>query len=290
MKHIQELLFARGYKRADARFAVGPRDRNSLALLAPTGRPVTAKVFSDGAGRQIFANMQRLWRSSFGEGRQPPGLLEPVEYIPEHELVITELLPGRGFDDLGRWSDKVLDDVIRLLAALHESDAAPGESRSSRAVVRSISRKVEGITTRGSPLADSVRQVMAALERTRPDDCELVPSHGHLSPRNIWVAPGRTVLTNWDRLQRAAPARDVAHFGAGAWVTMLREGKTPDWAMLGRAVAVYQSARPVAVVEKQLRFHTAAALIRQACRLVESGGQYAPMAPQVVEEALRQLQ
>lgn len=289
MKQILELLRQRGYAPADARFATGPRNRTGLALMTPAGLLITAKAFPDADGERMFSNMQKLWQSSFGGRRQPPGLLQPVEYLADDHVLILQHLPGKRLVDLGRWGDKSFDDALRLLAALHDSDAVPEMRRSSRGILRALGRKMESLAARTPELAEPFRQVTAALETARRRDAELVPCHGSFSPRQIWVAPAGVLLTGWDRFQLAAPARDLAHLGAWAWVGALRENKTPDWSLLERAVEIYHSARPAAGIEGQMPFHVAAALMHLACRLADARDDQVQLVPRVIAEALRQL-
>src|SRR5206468_866896 len=127
-------------------------------------------------------------------------------------------------------------------------------------------------------------------EAAQVDQLELVPSHGDFSPRNVLVAPERRLaLIDWDRLQCADPARDIAYMGTWCWVSALRQGKVPEWSVLERSVARYNLLRPRAAVEMRLSFYIAAGLVRIAHSLIELWPDDAYLVPQLTAEALRQL-
>src|SRR5438128_8426379 len=95
MQEVVQALRRHGYETNGAHFPTGRPDRTTLSLVARSGRRVVAKLYPSGGGDATYANMQELWRSSFGERRRPPGLPEPIEYLPDVAALITEHLPGR---------------------------------------------------------------------------------------------------------------------------------------------------------------------------------------------------
>src|SRR5258706_4340697 len=112
-------------------------------LLTTEGAPVLAKVFEPEKGGAAFVNMQRLWRSSFGQKRASPGLPQPLEYLKEIGAVIMQRCDGRSLSQAGGLTDERIVQTIGLLASLHECDAQPETRRSSRGIIRSIRRKAE---------------------------------------------------------------------------------------------------------------------------------------------------
>ncbi len=278
-----------GYALDQTRFTTGRPDRATLALRTRTGTPVVAKLYPGGGGETAYNNMQAAWRSSFGERRQPPGLPQPLDYLPEAGVLVMERLEGRSLTELAAPREKIFEESIRLLSALHGSDAQPATRRNSRAIVRSVKRKAQRIAEIAPRFVDVTRPVVEALEAARAHDTELVPSHGDFSARNILVGPNRLALIDWDRFQWADPARDVAYNGAYSWVSALQRGDRPEWLELKRAVAVYESVRPGVVLEPQLGFHVAAGLMRLACSLVELWPHEAHLVPELAAEARRHL-
>src|SRR3989442_15700297 len=140
---LVQALRSRGYHSDGASFPTGRPDRATLALVTRAGLPVVAKLYSSGGGATTYANMQELWRSSFGERRRPPGLPQPIEYLPDVGALIMERLPGRPFVELGASDTDIVDEALRLVAALHGCDAEPSKRRSFRRIVRSVRRKAD---------------------------------------------------------------------------------------------------------------------------------------------------
>ena len=289
MEPLLQALRSRGYESEGAGFPTGRPDRVTLALVTRTGLPVVAKLYSSGGGATTYANMQELWRSSFGERRRPPGLPRPVEYLPDVGAVIMERLPGRPFVELGASDPDVVNDAIGLLASLHGCEAQPSTQRPVGRIVRSVWRKADTVGHVAPQFVDSFREVAEALEAAEVEDPELVPCHGDFSPRNVLVGSDGVTLIDWDRLQRADPARDLAYFGAWCWTWALRQGRPASWSMLDRVVARYESLRPGASIEARLGFHLAAGLLRIAQGLVTLWLDDAHLVPQLTAEALRRL-
>ena len=289
MEQILQALRNQGYVDDSANFPTGRPDRTTMALVTRTGVPVVAKLYPSGGGEVAYASMQELWRSSFGERRQPPGLPRPLDYLPDVGALIMERVEGRPLVELGTLEGNTLDESVRLVASLHECDAQPSKRRTSRRIVRSVRRKAERIAELAPKFAGSIWAVVEALEAVQVEDVELVPCHGDFSPRNILVAPYRLALIDWDRLQRADPARDIAYFGAWCWVWALRQRRSADWSVLDRALALYHSLRPQASIETRLSFHVAAGLVRIAHGLVELWPMDSYLVPQLASEALHQL-
>jgi aminoglycoside phosphotransferase (APT) family kinase protein len=251
--------------------------------------PAIGKLYPAGGGEEAYGNMQEVWRSSFGERRRPPGLPRPVEYLPDLRMIVMERLEGRPLVELGAAGRGVADDAIRLLASLHSSDARPTRRRSGDRIVRSIRRKSARVAKLAPMYAGHFRAVTEALEEHRPSDGELAPAHGDFGPRNLLLVGDRLVLLDWDRLQLADPARDLAAWGTAHWVRALRERRTLDWSALDRAAAVYGSARGDAPAGDRLRFHLAASLMRVAHVCVELRSEEATLVPRLATEALRHL-
>jgi aminoglycoside phosphotransferase (APT) family kinase protein len=258
-------------------------------MVDPHGLPVVAKLYPNGGGEATFANMQEVWRSSFGEHRTPPGLPRPVDYLPDLGVLVMERLGGRPLVEFEAFDPEVVDEAVYLVADLHRSDAVPARRRNHRRIARSIWRKADDVTARRPRYGPLFQRVASALEAAVVDVDELVPSHGDFSPRNVLVGPKRTVLIDWDRLQSADPARDLAYFGAWCWAWRVRRQDRSDWSILDRVVALYGSLRPRARIEQRLRFHLAAGLMRIAYELVALWPEDESFVPVLAEEALRSL-
>ncbi len=282
-------LRSKGYVIDGGNFPTSRRGRVTVALITRTGIPVVAKLYPSGGGEIAYANMQELWRSSFGERRQPPGLPRPIDYLPDIGALIMERIEGRPFVELGTLDEDILDGSIRLVASLHECDAQPSKRRDSRRIVLSARRKAERIAELAPKFAKSIWAVVEALKAAQVEDLELVPCHGDFSPRNVLVATNGLVLIDWDRFRRADPARDVAYMGTWWWVWALRQKRLPNWFALDRVVDMYNSLRPETCVKERLDFYVAAGLVRMSLSLVELWREDTDLLPQLATEALRRL-
>src|SRR2546427_13288779 len=93
MEQILQALHRAGYTTDGPDFAIGRPDRATLPLATRTGVPVVAKLFPAGGGESTFANMQELWRSSFGGRRSPPRPSRPNKHLSETPALIMERPP-----------------------------------------------------------------------------------------------------------------------------------------------------------------------------------------------------
>ena len=139
-------------------------------------------------------------------------------------------------------------------------------------------------------VAELARRVIDHLAaRSRPST-ELVLSHGDFSPRNVLLTPDGLALIDFDRLQMAAPERDISYWGAWTWVTMLSTGQQPSWRVADDLALAYNTFRPALPDARSTAwaFYRAVALLR-----IAHGWSALQAAPQtaalVLREALRLL-
>src|SRR5687768_4491772 len=136
---IQDALSARGYEVDGSRFLTRRPDRLAVGLRTTSGEPAIAKLYRAGAGETAFRNMQALWRSSFGERRDPPGLARPIEYLDSVQVLVMEHLGGRPLVELDYLAQDAFRNSVELLAALHSSDAfLTARPRTASRIVRSL--------------------------------------------------------------------------------------------------------------------------------------------------------
>jgi hypothetical protein len=286
---VLQALQAQGYTLDGAAYSTGRPNRVIVSLSSPAGAPLVAKLYPAGGGERTYAQMRQLWRSSFGERRKPPGLPKPVDFLPDPGVLLMECVAGNLCVHRNQLDDETLQGIVAVVAALHDSDVEPLEQRDANRMFRSVRHKANGIADMMPQAASSVTAVVDALELTIGQSGQLVPTHGDCSPRNIVVGPRRIVLIDWDRFERAEPARDIAHLGAWYWVWLLRQGKTPDWSVLERMVSWYRLLRPHAEVEKRLSFYVAARLVRTAHRILVEWPEESHLVPKLAAEALARL-
>ena len=283
-------LAAHGLAPDGAPFGTRRPDRLTMGIVTPGGARGVVKLYpSQQAGERAFANMSRVWNSRFGVGRQPPGLAQPLDFFPDCAALMMERLAGKPLAEFPLRNGQHFDDSLRLLAELHTCEATPETRRNSRGLLRSATRKAERIAELAPEHAALAHDVLAALTAARVKERELVPSHGDFSPRNVIVGDGRLALMDWDRLQLADPARDVAYFATYDWADALRHGREPDRAPLQRAMNIYETARPGANLKRSLSFHVAAGCLRRAVSVLELWPDQATLSPAWLHVALREL-
>ena len=159
-------------------------------------------------------------------------------------------------------------EAARLLADLHASGVRPARRRGAAGVLRSLERKAAEMDgDAGAAFADAVARVGRLADRCAVAGAERpVATHGDWSPRNVLDAPGGLRVIDLDRLQHAGAGRDLAYWGAWAWVTLLLRGDPPSWSLAAEYEQAYLRARPSARAElaATLPFHRAAGLLRIA--------------------------
>jgi len=224
-------------------FPTGRPDRASLALDTDAG-PIVIKLFPSGMGRETFDHMTRLWQSSFGAHRSPPGLPRPVAFLEENSALVMERLDGCPMAERMGSSLEHIEEIARTLVNLHTSDANTSKRRDGKRVVRSIQRKVEDLAGTGAEhhlalVANQLVERLPEVSEAGHLPVELVPSHGDFSPRNIFVSPARIAFIDWDRFQLADPVRDLAYFGAWIWMADLRAGRKPNWSLGDELIDIY---------------------------------------------------
>ncbi len=213
---------------------------------------VVVKQYVAGGADTVYRQMSALWSSPFGADRRPPGMPRPIAVHADREEVDMQFLPG---DPIGSRGDlglsvQLLPEVARLLADLHGSGVQVDRRRNPAALLRSSRRKVDelgltaGDVVRSPLVAGLARQVVDRLADAIPTSTELVISHGDFSPRNVLLTPDGLALIDFDRLQMAAPERDISYWGAWTWVTLLTTGAQPSWQVADDLALAYNTFRP----------------------------------------------
>jgi len=283
------ILEKRGYRLDGQPAATGRPGRCALPLRTRGGVSVMAKLYGNGKGEQTFTNMRRLWLSPFGRERSSPGLPEPLDYIPEAGALIMEQVAGRPLVEFGRVGEAHLTESMRLLSELHTCGVVPEIRRKWRGILRSLDRKLQRIKVIAPQSASPIELVVERLRVTRVKDTELVCAHGDFSARNVLIAEDRALLIDWDRLQQADPARDVAYFAVWPWREAVRRGRMPDRKSLSAALETYRRFRPACHLRDQVAFHVAAALVRMCCSLIELWPEQRYLVPGLARAAAREL-
>jgi Phosphotransferase enzyme family len=224
------------------------------------GRDLIRKQYHDDAGETIHRAMADLWASPFGASRQKrPGLPEPLAYDRIGRTLDMEVLTGPPLGVRGSVGQLPcqLDQLAALLADLHESGVVVARRRDARKLQRSILRK----------LGPARPTLLTMIARVAPEAERLCPSHGDFSPRNVLVTESGLALIDFDRIQMAAPGRDVEYLAAWCWVTATMAGRTDDaWALGNEFADRYLALRPESRhdLTRSRHFYRAVALVRIA--------------------------
>ena len=250
---------------------------------------VAKRYPSADAAAAAACSLSLLWASPFGASRTPPGVPRPEPLAAGSRTLLMERLRGPLLSNLrGAPSAGLVSGAAGLLADLHRSGVEVGRRRSARGVVRALVRKAADLPE--GALATAYGDLVARAGAATPADDALVASHGDFSPANVLLTPDGPRLIDLDRAQLAAPARDVAYWGAWHWVRALLAGAEPSWAAGDELAAAYLAHRPEcgAAVARTLRFHRAAALLR-AVHGWSAFASRPDAAARVLAEAARQL-
>jgi Phosphotransferase enzyme family len=229
-----------------------------------TGRRVVTKRYTEADGNAIYQEHLALWKSAFGERRSPPGVPQPLSFDPLVGVVTMEHIPGAPLAVRGTLGDTLEQThrVAELLADLHSSGVPLSRRRSTAAVVRSVQRKAASLPAAFAEF----RRLADRLAACAPVDDQYVVSHGDFSPRNVLLTPEtqRLTIIDFDRLQSASPARDVAYWGAWIWTTQRLCDEEASWLPGDQFAAAYLRCAPdkTDAVTSHLAFHRAAALAR----------------------------
>ena len=274
----------------------GHADRPVRFEERPDGSRVVIKRFHNGDGAEVHDGMRRLWESSFGARRRPrPGMPAPLGWSSgRHELAM-ELMPGEPVAHRGSLGSslEVAEEAGRLLADLHASSVGVQRRRPLHRLLRSAARKVA--ERRDEPGAAEFASTLEVLELAlgqQPDEGPLVLSHGDFSPRNLMQTGTGLVLIDFDRVQMAAPARDLAYWGAWLWTTHVLGGGSPEdsWQLAEPFNAAYlrHATAGTAPAPSVLALHRALALVRIAHGWSALRGDAAAVS-RILVEARRQL-
>ncbi|MGE0881819.1 MAG: aminoglycoside phosphotransferase family protein [Acidimicrobiia bacterium] len=243
-----------------------------VRLAVVNGRAVITKRYVDADPGPVFRAMTDLWASSFGASRGNPGLPEPLG-LNGDELTMAfadgEPVAVRG--TLG--SAVAMSDIAAtLLADLHASGVMVPRVRDARALLRSTRRKCIDLASEEpqlQPLLNDLEHRAHAAAGRLPSatgDERLVINHGDFSPRNVLIGTRGAVLIDFDRLQMASPARDVAYWGTWCWTTALLADGNRSWTIADRFLDHYlaQAGSSAAGVVAAQPFHRAMSLVRIA--------------------------
>ncbi len=241
------------------------QDRPVAMAVDSDGRAVITKRYHEADGAAIYASHQALWQSAFGRSRSPQAIPEPLSWDVTTSTVTMELAPGEPIGargDLGSTTQHTAT-VARLLADFHASGVVVDRRRSASGLVRAVDRKA--VEMAASPLGKLYEYVCWRARCAKPTNELSVINHGDFSPRNVLFGDGRLSLIDFDRLQMASPARDIAYWGAWAWATHRLNDQHPSWDLGDALLEEYLRCSPLPGVQRivdEINFHRSVSLLR----------------------------
>ena len=236
---------------------------------------LVGKVYRKDRASGILQAMEGIERAGFGP-RDEFSIPQPFAYLSPLRFLLQEKVEGPVANEIFKTGDEpsrtaAAEQCAQWLARFHATAPKGGafsyphehlQSRSMQRCARKIAELSGGFAAKGAQLFQRLEDAVASLSSV-----EMCAGHGSYNGAQVILAPGRTVVFDWDWYDVADPARDVGRF-----LYALRR-----WALdqLGSIRALdgaaevflrtYLAAGPP-IVEKNLRFFEAATCLNLALR------------------------
>jgi hypothetical protein len=234
---------------------------------------VYGKAYYDDAGRVVGDAMRRLWQSRAVQSGAL-GIARPLAYDEHDRVLWQEGLEGETLDRRHPGDDApapTLRRVAGALAALHATPLPGLPLARASDVLDDVRARADAIACACPHVLGHLRDVVAMLASTLPDDAPPATLHGDLHPKNVYLIRDGVWLIDLDNLHRGAPEQDLASWTACMLYRARLRGEPAGAAhAAARAlVQAWEAARGAPVDAHALAWHTAAALIgERAHRLV----------------------
>lgn len=251
--------------------------RVDLELRRADGRAqratVYGKAYYDDAGRRVGDAMRRLWQSPAVRSGAL-GIARPLAYDEHDRVLWQEGLEGETLDARHPADDAPVATLRRAaeaLAALHATPVPGLPLVRASDVLADVGARADAIACARPHLLGHLRDLVATLAGTLPDEAPPATLHGDLHPKNVHLIRDGVWLIDLDNLRRGAPEQDLASFTACMLYRARLRGTSVDAARAAaRAfVQAWEDARGTRVDPHSLAWHTSAALVgERAHRLV----------------------
>jgi streptomycin 6-kinase len=154
--------------------------------------------------------------------------------------------------------------VARAIARLHASRLELPATRSFADLLPEIDRAVAVCGTALPESAAQANRLRQALLRRQPITLpRLALVHGDLHSKNILLRAGRVWLIDFDRVTRGDPLADIASLAAELLYRDCVAARSPRWQRAGDLLRAYCDATRCRGSAVDLRWHVAAALLRE---------------------------
>jgi aminoglycoside phosphotransferase (APT) family kinase protein len=192
--------------------------------------PVIGKTYSGSKGQNAYDGMRKLWDSPLSKG-DIVSIAEPLAYIPEHKVLVQGPVHGdQDLKDLLRASLRAgtaeaieeLHQIVRKtaagLAALHQSGARHGETRTWEDELAEIREEIDKLSTVVPWFAEATMPLLARLASIAAEHPAepTVPTHHSFRPQQVRIHGQQIGFIDFDGFGLAEPALDVALLRATA--------------------------------------------------------------------------
>jgi hypothetical protein len=221
--------------------------------------------YNNNEGEQAFQNMHRLWKSQ-ARASGELNMAQPFCYHPETKSLWQFGLSGKTLMEYDVRSADFLALLPRAaanVAALHQTPIA-NLRRVGRSDLRGKLEEMKILLSKHQHCVEALMARLIAYSKNFADP-PMATLHGHLHLKNFFVGEGKVALIDMDNLCQGAPLQDIGSFIAGLWYRgMLMEIPPAD--IYKRAevfTQAYKERTPWHVLQAELDWHTAAALINE---------------------------
>lgn len=236
---------------------------------------VFGKARYDDAGAQTERIMRALQASDAARDGAV-GFARPLGFDAAHRVHWQEGVRAPTLDRVlisKEPPERTWTQVARAVAALHRTPLALPARLTGELIVAEIERAQQIVALACPDAAVALQAVVARLLATRRnrDFATVGTTHGDLHSKNILLSPRRVYLIDLDRVAAGVPNAELGSLLAEeAYRTCLAD-VSPDIAKLEQIARAYAHEVPWAVEAEDVRWHIAAALIRErAYRCVTS--------------------
>jgi tRNA A-37 threonylcarbamoyl transferase component Bud32 len=175
------------------------------------GYSVIGKTFHNGTGKEVFNHMRLLRRS----GVPVP---EPLAYVPELKLVLTEALHGKELGALVNEPEfpAYVREAARAVAGLHsipvDLEIVKTVTLAERAA--KFGRLAARFQSSCPERSRQIEAIAAGIQRRIETRCDerLTFVHGELDHRQLIVCDGQMWFVDFDVFKASHPAMDVGRF------------------------------------------------------------------------------
>jgi aminoglycoside phosphotransferase (APT) family kinase protein len=217
-----------------------PGQRHVLRWTAADGRVVFAKLYRNGAGAQAFQLARRV-AELLEEKDEPVAGASPLAYLPEQDVLLYPLIPGRPLSAvLGRGAaatDVQFRRAGKILRALHAAQPDPGDGLAPRGLgddadeVHKAAGHIRFLTPDTGARLDELLDRARALHDRLPGEPPVL-THGDYKTDHLLATPDRLTVIDFDTCALADPALDLGKLladirwwaAAGRPVDLVRAG------------------------------------------------------------------